>query len=260
MKSNSRSSPLRLAVLHRTNGTTVDLIDGELSWRMGRGAQENRLYMSTDANLVADANDSVLIDTLSESRYPVANTGAQYAETYYWQIVEVADDQVTPGPVWNFNTPDYLVIDDMESYDMSNLIYETWLDGYDVDENGSEIGDGEPYVEQEIAFGGSQSMPMYYDTTDGEEAAWVELAVDSEIFNTGGVTQFSVMFKSDRTNDGGDFYVEINGTRVYSPASPDDRSVDSVDRGPERIRQPQQCRLPDPGCRWPKPGRDRLHR
>ena len=201
-------------------GSTASSLFDEMIWRLGRGAQTSRLYLSTDANLVAAADASVLIDEISGRRYVIADTDAIYGQLYYWRVDEVTGDQVVSGQVWNFNAPDHLVIDDMESYSLTNLIFETWLDGYEIDENGSVIGDDEPYVEQEIAFGGSQSMPMYYDTTDGEQAAWVELAVDSDIFTTGGVAQFSVMFKSDRTNDdGGQFYVEINGTRVYSPAS-----------------------------------------
>ena len=201
------------------DGDAVDSIMDDLVWRLGRGAEASRLYLSSDANLVAAGDASVLVDEVAGRRYSIAETGALYGGTYYWRVDQVVGVDVTPGTVWSFDTPDHLVIDDMESYDLTNLIYETWLDGYDVDENGSVIGDDEPYVEQEIAFSGSQSMPMYYDTTDGEAAAWVELAVDSDIFTSGGVAQFSVMFKSDRKNDGGQFYVEINGKRVYSPAS-----------------------------------------
>ena len=198
---------------------SVTSIMDELVWRLGRDVEASRLYLGSDANLVAAADDSVFIEEITNRSYTVADTGAMYGGTYYWRVDQVAGDEVTPGVVWSFDTPEYLVIDDMESYDLSNLIYETWKDGYDVDENGSEIGDGEPYVEQEIAFSGSQSMPMYYDTTDGEEAAWVELPVDSDIFTSGGVAQFSVMFKSERKNDNGQFYVEINEKRIYSPAS-----------------------------------------
>ena len=56
--------------------------------------------------------------------------------TYFWKVVEV-NEAATPsaweGDVWSFTTQEYLVVDDMESYtdDEGSRIYETWIDGYD---------------------------------------------------------------------------------------------------------------------------------
>ena len=94
-------------------GETARSMFGDLVWRLGRGADTSRLYVSTDVNLIEAADESVLIDAISGRRYAIADTGAIYGEKYYWRVDQVAGDQVTAGMIWDFDTPDHLVIDDM---------------------------------------------------------------------------------------------------------------------------------------------------
>jgi hypothetical protein len=99
--------------------------------------------------------------------------------TYYWKINEVNEAETTTtwqGDIWNFTTQEYLVVDDFESYndiaageEGSNLVYETWIDGYDNPSvNGATVGYTVPFqpsLETTIVHGGNQSMPFSYDNT-----------------------------------------------------------------------------------------------
>jgi predicted nucleic acid-binding Zn-ribbon protein len=78
-------------------------------------------------------------------------------------------DIVQPEP-----TIDYvLVIDDFEDYpsnyesEYANWIWLTWLDGYYDPNNGSTVGNEGDLAELEIVYNGRQSMPFYYNNTEG---------------------------------------------------------------------------------------------
>jgi len=139
-----------------------------LDWRSGREAAAHEVYFSGDRAGVEDG--TALVDTVSDSRYQLEVL--DYGTTYYWKINEVNDAATPPsweGAVWNFSTQEYAVLDDMESYDdEDNRIYETWIDGFGVPENGSQVGYLEaPFAEQTIVNSGAQSMPLFYDNTGG---------------------------------------------------------------------------------------------
>ncbi len=195
------------------DGGTVDSLFDELTWRLGRGAQESRLYV-----------DSVLVDTVTGRRYSIADTGAQYNESYSWRVDQVNGDQVTAGPSWTFNTPEYLTIDDMESYGNreGSRIFDAWQDGYGHDnDNGSIVGydvDGGPYTENEITFDGSgQSMPFTYE--DDASPAWATLDLGGQDWSVGGLETLVIHFLGDEDNDEATFYVEIDGKRIESSKS-----------------------------------------
>ncbi len=193
---------------------------------MGRDVQASRLYVSADANLVEAADESVLVATVSGRRYSISDAGAQYDETYAWRVDQVYSDSVVAGPIWSFSTPEYLVVDDMESYNTveGSRIYEAWIDGYGEDNgNGSIVGydvqDG-PFTEREITFDGSgKSMPFEYEDEDGASAAWATLDLGGQDWSVGGLKTLVLYFLGDADNDEATFYVEIDGARVESPKS-----------------------------------------
>ena len=210
------------------DGATASSLFDTLTWRLGRDAQASRLYVSTDANLVATADESVLVATVSGRRYSIADTGAQYDETYAWRVDEVYSDSVVAGPVWSFNSPEYLVVDDMESYTSieGSRIFDpgAWSDGYGDDNgNGSIVGydvaDG-PYTEREITFDGSgKSMPFTYEDEDGASAAWATLDLGGQDWSVGGLKTLVLYFLGDVDNDEATFYFEVDGKRVESSKS-----------------------------------------
>ena len=144
-----------------------------LNWRAGREAAEHNVFLGTDQQMVIDGTASV--ETVSNTNYGPLSLDLE--TTYYWRVDEVNNAQSTtlwPGETWNFKTRDYIVVDDFESYNDipagengSNLIYETWTDGYaNPSTNGSTIG----YVsgsslETDNVHGGRQAVPIAYDNS-----------------------------------------------------------------------------------------------
>ncbi|MBP7051411.1 MAG: discoidin domain-containing protein [Phycisphaerae bacterium] len=184
-----------------------------LGWRAGREAASHQLFFGTDVNSLP------LVATLDDPAYDVTlNLG----ETYFWKVVEVNEAEATPqrdGEVWSFSTLAALVVDGFESYgddqDAGDAIFQTWTDGYEVDENGSIVGlkdaVGGTFSEMTIVHNGTQSMPFFYDNSD---AAYAEAA---RTFDTeqdwSRAKALSLAFYGDPNNTG-TMYVKINSTKV----------------------------------------------
>ncbi len=148
-----------------------------LTWSAGDEATSHEVYFGTDMNSVANADTS---DTTgiyrgrqnSRSFIPAENL-EWGSGPYYWRIDENnADGTVTKGRVWTFTVADFLLVDDFESYTDNDAedeaIWQTWVDGFGVPTNGSQVGYVlPPYAEQTIVHGGFQSMPLLYDNTAG---------------------------------------------------------------------------------------------
>ena len=168
-----------------THRRVVD-IEGisKLSWKSGDNAVEHDVYLGTDANLVAHATpeDATGIYRGPQSGTDYAPDDLQMGQTYYWRIDEINNDgSVSEGYVWYFTVAAYLIVDDFESYNEipfgeegSNLVYLTWIDGYDNPSvNGSTMGHTvqyEPSMESVIVYDGKQSAPLYYDNNSARNS------------------------------------------------------------------------------------------
>ena len=156
------------------SGATDVGVDVILGWRAGREADKHDVYLSTDEQAVIYGTAPVT--TVTETSY---RASLDVDSTYYWRVDEVNDAE-TPttwqGEIWNLSTPEYLVVDDFESYNEipageegSNLVYLTWIDGFDNPSgNGSTMGHTvpfEPSMESVTVYDGSQSAPLYYDNS-----------------------------------------------------------------------------------------------
>jgi hypothetical protein len=151
--------------------TSVISTDITLSWRAGREAGEHEVVFSEDKQSVIDG--SAVIGTTEDTSYDPGML--TLARDYYWKINEVNEAEtpsVYEGDLWHFNTPKALVIDDMESYKPEEglFIWETWIDGFGVDDNGSVVGNGDDPEYTEVYEGG-QSMPLGYDNTAAKSEA-----------------------------------------------------------------------------------------
>ncbi len=207
-------------------------LDGLLRWRPGREAASHDIYFGADRQAVADG--TVLVDHLGASSYPF--DALDLGATYYWRIDEVNEAQTVTlwtGDVWSFSTASYLAVDDFERYtdDQGNLIYETWTDGYNVDENGSQVGnDFPPYAEQEIVHNGEQSMPLAYHNTGSvaySEAKRIFAAPQD--LTRGGATTLRLYFYGNTDNSVDEpMWVKLtdqaerSGTIVYGSAADED--------------------------------------
>ncbi|MBN2182722.1 MAG: discoidin domain-containing protein [Sedimentisphaerales bacterium] len=160
-------------------------VDATLGWRAGRDADEHNVYISTDQQAVTDG--TVSPTTVNQNIY--SPSSLDLGSTYYWRVDEVNNAEATPlweGAVWSFSTQEYLVVEDFESYNDipegeagSNLVYLTWIDGYEnPSTNGSTMGyiTGSS-VETENVYGGNQSVPMFYvNSTAGVSKVTVDPA------------------------------------------------------------------------------------
>jgi hypothetical protein len=170
----------------------------------------------------------VIDETVSPVSVPAGSSYANYdtgeldlAQTYYWKINEVNEAE-TPttwkGDVWNFSTQEYLVVDDFEDYNdfEPDRIFDTWIDGWNVPANGSQVGyTGAPFCERTIIHGGKQSMPLFYSNTSGTVYSEAERTFTvGQDWTRAGATLLAVHFYGDPNNALGQFYVKVNGVKV----------------------------------------------
>ena len=205
------------------SGMTDINVDAVLSWRAGREATSHDLYISTDQQAVID-------ETVSPVSVPAGSSYASYGplsldlgQTYYWKINEVNEAEIPAtwqSDVWNFNTQEYLVVDDFEDYNdfEPDRIFDTWIDGWDAPTNGSQAGYLDPpFAELAVVHGGRQSMPLFYDNTtvDYSEATTnvADLAIGQD-WTKHGIKGLTLYFYGDPTNVVQHMYVKLNGIKV----------------------------------------------
>ncbi|MGB2863868.1 MAG: hypothetical protein WBC05_11130 [Sedimentisphaerales bacterium] len=127
------------------------------------------------------------------------------------------------GSVWRLSLPDasgyeyFAIVDDFESYtdydQGGEAIWQTWIDGLDVPDNGSQIGYlMPPYAEPTIVHGGTQSMPYLYDNSSGYSEATATLIYPRD-WTMYGVESLSLWFYGDQSNASESMYVAIANSR-----------------------------------------------
>ena len=206
-------------------------------WRAGREASQHILYVSADANAVAEGTAPSV--TSSTNAVNLTSLDLQLGETYYWRVDEVNDTEVPSvweGAVWQFTTASTLTVDDFEGYSnvSPNRPFQTWLDGfgYSSDEffpvgyggNGTGSGVGHdiwsissPHYDGDIMEGtivksGNLSLPFYYNNTGGDSQIERVYAVPQD-WTIGGIKALAMAVYGQAGNTG-DLYVELNGTRI----------------------------------------------
>ncbi|NQV31796.1 MAG: discoidin domain-containing protein [Phycisphaeraceae bacterium] len=212
--------------------------DSTVTWRSGLEAAEHTIYVSTDQNAVADGVASSV--TTNTNSLDLGSLDLQLGQTYYWRVDEVNEAEamsVSAGSVWSLSTPAALIVDDFEGYSNKspNRPFQTWLDGfgYSADEffsadypgNGTGSGIGHdiwslssPHydgsiMETTIVYGGSQSLPLYYDNTGGA-ASETQRTIDiPQDWTVGGIQSLSLMIYGSAGNTG-QLYLKINNTRI----------------------------------------------
>ncbi len=146
-----------------------------LSWRPGDFAVSHDVYFGDNFDDVNEAGRTNPKDVLvgqnqEDTTYSLPGL-LEFGKTYYWRVDEVNDaDPNSPwkGNTWSFTVIDHFIVDDFEDYNdySPNIIYEAWLDGWEVEANGSTVGYPDPpAAEQNIVHGGKQSMPFLYDNS-----------------------------------------------------------------------------------------------
>ena len=217
--------PVSARDLSPDSGATDVDVDATLSWRAGREAAKHDVYLSTDEQAVIGSTAPPVTVTSPSQAFSL-----DLASTYYWRIDEVNDVEtpsIWQGDVWSFSTPEYLAVDDFESYndinpgeEGSNRIFEAWSDGYNVATNGALIGYDPPqpsYTETAIVHGGEQAMPLFYSNTGG--AAYSETSrtfAAPQDWTQHGIAALVLYFYGTPGNTG-QLYVKVNAAKVAYP-------------------------------------------
>ncbi len=175
--------------------------DVTLSWRAGRQAALHNVYLGTDPN------------ALTLAGAPTANSyapaGLNLGTKYYWRVDEVnAVEAISTwtGEIWNFKTSEFIAVDDMESYnDTTNKIFESWVDGYGSDNNGSIVGVNDAketgtFGSTTIFYAGKQSMPLFYGTNNITNSETTRTFTPAQDWTRNGVKFLTVNFYGQATN------------------------------------------------------------
>ncbi len=131
------------------------------------------------------------------------------------------------GLPWTFTTADFIVVDDIESYNdlpetdpASNRIYLKWIDGFGTTANGAVVGNMDvPLTERSNVHGGAQAMPLAYDNNLKFSEAILTLAAGRD-WTREGVGELSLWFRGATTNAPERMYVALNGSAVIYHDNP----------------------------------------
>ena len=194
-----------------------------LSWTAADNAASHELYFGTDAEAVKNATTAspeyVGPKALgTESHDP---GGLAWDSSYAWRVDEVYPTGTVKGLVWSFETADFILVDDFESYNdidppdpNSNRIFDKWIDGYGTTTNGALVGnDMPPYAEQTVVHGGAQSLVYRYDNNLKTSEATLTLVYPRD-WTAEGVTKLSLWHRGASANGADRMFVALNGTSV----------------------------------------------
>ncbi len=184
-----------------------------LKWKPGIHAESHEVYFGSDEAAVAGATKASPeykgSQALGEESFEPGTLA--WDSTFYWRVDEVATgDPNSPwvGSVWNFTTADFLVVDNFEDYTDNDAegeaVWQTWLDGFGVDTNGSQIGNAvPPYMELNTVQQGRQSVELFYNNTGGVTNSEVERPLELvRDWTQNGVDELLLWFHGRPASDG----------------------------------------------------------
>ncbi|MCP4607184.1 MAG: LamG domain-containing protein [Planctomycetes bacterium] len=196
-----------------------------LTWAPGLGATHEVYFGADETALELKGSGN-----LGEESYDPGQL--EWNTTYYWRVDEANSanaDSPWTGPLWSFTTANFLIIDDMESYndinegeEGSNRIYLAWIDGFENPAtNGAVVGNFDPpFAEQTIVHGGLQSMPMAYDNAVGKSEATLTLTSNKD-WTVNGVNTLTIWYRGGSANAAETMYVMLNGSAGVDNDNPD---------------------------------------
>jgi hypothetical protein len=192
-----------------------------LRWRAGREAGAHQVFLGTDPEALS------LAATIQTPSY---EADLSLDQTYSWRIVEVneaKDPAAWTSEIWSFSTQKFLVVDDFESYtddmDKGQAIFQTWIDGFEVQANGSIVGNNAaPFAERSVVQDGKQAMPLTYANTDGATYSEAERRfAEPQDWTRHGCQTLAVSFFGAPDNTGR-MYLKIDNTKIPYGGQADD--------------------------------------
>jgi hypothetical protein len=118
--------------------------------------------------------------------------------------------------------PDYLIVDDFESYNDieegepgSNRIFMTWIDGYGTTTNGAVAGNIDvPFMS--AGRESNQAVPIYYDNA-GKVSEATRTLTSKKDWTVQGVTKLVIWFSGASGNAADRMFVALGNAVVYHP-------------------------------------------
>jgi len=205
------------------NGKADVQMTATLGWTPADNAASHELYLGTDKDAVKNATaaspEYIGTRALGSESYDPGKLA--WDSAYYWRVDEVYPTETIKGLVWSFETADFIIVDDFESYNdidppdpNSNRIFDIWIDGFGTTTNGALVGnDLPPYAEQNIVHGGAQSMPYLYDNNLKTSEATLTLVYPHD-WTEEGVAKLSLWFRGASGNVAERMFVALNGSAV----------------------------------------------
>jgi hypothetical protein len=226
------SLPIKAGNPNPGNGAADTKHTPVLTWAAGENAVSHELYFGADEEAVKNATkaspEHIGTKALGDESHDPGQL--EWASIYYWRVDEVEDGgTIQTGNLWSFTTANFLIIDDMESYNDinegdpgSNRIYLAWIDGFDNPAaNGSVVGHANPpLAEQTIVHSGNQSMPFAYDNAVGKSEATLTLASNRD-WTVKGVDTLTIWYIGSAANAAETMYVVLNGSAEATNDNPD---------------------------------------
>jgi len=211
------------APLDPATGATGVSLNGLMTWTPATTAASHDLYFGTDKDAVAAATKASPEFKGNKAKGAENYNPGKLAwdSEYYWRVDAVYNTGTVKGLVWSFNTADFLLVEDFESYNdidppdaASNRIFDKWIDGFGTTNNGALVGNAlPPYAEQTIVHGGAQSMPYFFDNNLKTSEATLTL-VSQRNWTEESVTKLSLWFRGSAGNAAERMYVALNGNAV----------------------------------------------
>jgi hypothetical protein len=209
-----------------------------LTWRAADNATSHEVYLGLDKDAVGGA-------TSASPEYKGAKAlGAESYDaglleadtTYYWRVDEVYAGSTVKGPVWTFTVGNHILVEDFESYTDNDAdgeaIWQTWIDGYGVADNGAQVGYlMPPYAEQSVVHGGAQSMPLMYVNDAGVSNSEASKTLTSpRDWTMAGVQELSLWYQGSSANAADPMYVSIANSSG-TPAIVVNEAADAAQKG-----------------------------
>ncbi|MCP4610463.1 MAG: hypothetical protein GY845_17280 [Planctomycetes bacterium] len=220
-----------VAALKPVNGAVDVTQTPVLTWSPGLGASHEVYFGNDAASLELKGSGSLGNESFEPGQL-------EWNTTYYWRVDEADNanaDSPWIGPLWSFTTANFMIVDDMESYNDinegepgSNRMYLAWMDGFDNPAiNGSLVGnDPPPIAEQSIVHDGSQSMPLFYNNAVGKSEATLSLTSNRD-WTVNGINTLTIWFRGDAGNAAENLYAALNGNAVVNHDNPNAAQIGS---------------------------------
>jgi hypothetical protein len=186
-----------------------------LTWAPGLGATHEVYFGADAASLELNSSGNLGAESFEPGQL-------EWNTTYYGRVDEADNantDSPWTGPLWSFTTANFLIIDDMESYNdldetdpASNRIYIAWEDGFNNPAiNGSQVGHLDlPFYEGTIVHSGNKSMPLYYNNAVGKSEATLALTSNRD-WTENNIDTMAIWYIGDTANAPEKMYVVLNG-------------------------------------------------